>query len=130
MQALNLATPPAQIGQETNWTAVFSSGLYACAEKSGGSVWLWEPIWTNNAFHLVLETNSNFVVSFDEFFLGNNWNQLSGSAEVKVNGELWLSWRQWANNVSIGSGTIQLGQNSKWKAVAFANRSLLALRSD
>lgn len=130
MQALNLATPPAQIGHETNWAEVFSSGEFACAKKSDGSVWCWQPTWTNATFHLVRETNSNYVVNYNGFFLGNNSDQLSGFAEVKVNGELWFSWNKFFNNHQVGRGETQLGQSSKWKAVAFANRSLLALRRD
>jgi ABC-type transport system involved in multi-copper enzyme maturation permease subunit len=130
--ALQLATKPVQIGNETNWAGVFSSVNYACAKKNDRSLWLWQPFSsrTNVIFRLVEETNSNFAVNYASFFFGSNRNQLSGSAEINVNGELWLSWYELTNDVRVGGGKIQLGQIAKWKAVAVANESLLALRND
>jgi ABC-type transport system involved in multi-copper enzyme maturation permease subunit len=121
MQALNLATSPTQIGNETNWAEVLSAGNYACAKKNDSSLWLWQPIstWTNYKFHLI--QNSNMVTSTAGF---------SPKAEVRANGELWFSWGQWTNDQFVTVGEIQLGQNAKWKAVTFANNSLLVLRND
>ena len=126
MQALNLATPPVEIGNATNWTEVFNLGWYACAKRDDGSLWLWKPTGTNSLYYLVRETN--FVVGTYGFSMGNR----SWQAGIKANGELWLSWTQWTNNQSVFLGKIQLGQDAKWKAVEFANNSLslLALRSD
>jgi hypothetical protein len=119
-----LATPPKPVGKGTNWTEVFSMGrLYA--RKDDGSIWelSFGPDNENPEAHVqLLETwelpNKGFVSSA--------WAGV-GTAGVKPNGELWLFI--FPDNQK--EKDIQIGQNTKWKAVAFASdESILALRSD
>jgi hypothetical protein len=126
----DLATPPARISEETNWTEVFTSGTrwqkISDATKNDGSVWGLSLDWekTNSVAHLQ-STNMN-----------SGWRDFvsSGSGDgavVKTNGELWHFWSQWSRNEFIPQGKIQLGQNAKWKAVTFtAWDRIVAIRSD
>jgi alpha-tubulin suppressor-like RCC1 family protein len=119
---LDSKATPNQIDQETNWTEVLSLGGYACARNQNGNVWRWDMTGTNSTFHLVQETNSEFALSLAD---NESWR-----AMVSGDGELWLSWSTWANNYWHVSGTNRIGSDSKWKAVAFANNFLIALRRD
>jgi len=126
----DLATPPARISEETNWTEVFTSGFrgqkISDARKNDGSVWKLSLDWekTNSVAHLQ-STNMNSGW-YDFVSLGSE-----GGAGVKTNGELWFIWK---HNPNIPQAKFQLGQEAKWKAVIFSfasgGVSIVALRDD
>jgi hypothetical protein len=128
--AADLATPPARVSDETNWTGLVSlNSVYA--RKNDGSFWTWNLKWkgTNSISHFFKKTNlSNEWMSFI-----SHWNY---SAGVKTDGEIWLllnppaKWN-WDDGIPPYSRQIQLGPNAKWKAItSMRNFSLVALRSD
>lgn len=114
-----LATQPQRLDEGTNWTDVFSYGRHSgsFARKTDGSIWVRE--WqTNSMFYMAQARLPRWVSAASTY----EWNAL-----INTNGELWLTClreNQKPNN-------FQIGQNEKWKAVAFVNgNSLIALRND
>jgi hypothetical protein len=125
----DLVTMPARIGDKTNWSEAFSgdSGYrkVARAKNNDGDV-----------FQLSVESQTNSTKAYlqntnvSSISITNNSEDWA-SVGINTNGELWYSWNEWTNNHYIPQGRIQLGQNMKWRAVAFAAYdSIIALRSD
>ncbi len=124
-QILDFKTPPARLGSETNWTALFTTGNDAFAKKSDGSVWSWQGLWNGNddssQFVQIKNTDISWR-SFNERFVG-----------IGTNGELWIAIGQWdQKNKYVPQTKFQLGKNMKWKAATYAGweDEIIALRSD
>jgi hypothetical protein len=93
------------------------------ARRNDGSVWTlsFTSEKTNAASQLTQVPGKNEWMSFVS--KASNGEETIG---VKTNGELWLTVYQ-----SGQTKEIQLGQNTKWKAAAFAaDYSMITLRSD
>ncbi|HEY5298979.1 MAG TPA: hypothetical protein VIK59_13820 [Verrucomicrobiae bacterium] len=129
--AADLATPPARIGNETNWSGLFSYWNTAYAKKMDGSFWTMnlEKEETNSSFHLIQNTNLN-----DQWLIFIPYSEYA--AGVKTNGELWFlakppaNWNWNNSEFPPYSKKIQLGKNEKWKAANFSDNAMVALRSD
>jgi hypothetical protein len=124
----SLVLPLTSLGQETNWTAVFSQGR-AYARKDDGSIWalVFGPGNANRKPHLQpLESwqllNKGFASLARASTSMGEW-----TGGVKTNGELWL----FADLENQKTKEIQVGKNTKWKATPFAgDNSILAIRED
>lgn len=116
----------AQLGDETNWTAVYAGEFHNVARKRDGSWW----VWGDNAGFMT--TNANPVLP-TPVVGGQAWSAVAGggihSVAVGADGSLW----GWGNNSygEIGNGTgrmekspVRVGQGTNWVAVtAFGNSS-------
>jgi ABC-type transport system involved in multi-copper enzyme maturation permease subunit len=131
----DFASLPVQMNGDTNWTALYSTGLFSpYARNNNGTIWL----LAGN--HIIRETN-----------VDNQWSslQFSGSlsyVEVRTNGDLcysdrgiimqMMARRQHAVSRKFpGSGDLeQLGEPGKWKAASFGPiflwQSVVAIRDD
>ena len=118
-------TPPARLGSETNWSALFMTDYAVFAKKSDGSNWSWQMTWigTNDIYQLVQNTNTDISwLNLNERFVG-----------IGTNGELWIASGQWDQKSKYVPQTrLQLGKNMKWKAATFFDwgNAIIALRSD
>ncbi|HTQ50351.1 MAG TPA: ABC transporter permease [Candidatus Acidoferrales bacterium] len=126
---LDLVTPPARIGTESNWAEIFVSGdrRGVCARNNTGSILELSAEWKRN-FEYPLLQSTNISGRWLRF-TSQGWADVG----IKTNGELWLLLNDWTNNTFIPTGRIQLGQGSKWQAVAFdyiGFWSITALRND
>lgn len=121
---LDLITPPARIGAETNWTELFSS-RNAYAKKKDGSIWEWnDSIGTNHVSAMI--QNTNFNGQWLNFVAPQN-----RSVGVKTNGELWFFEEVEFSSRKTEIRKTQLGQNAKWKVAAFAGwDTIVAIRND
>lgn len=125
----DLVTAPMRIGDETNWSEVFSedSGYrkIASAKNNAGEVFQLSVEWKTNSARAYLQNTNLSGISF-----GGNLDDWR-SVGINTNGEVWFFWNEWTNQQYIPQGRIQLGQHMKWRTVGLANYdSVVALRSD
>jgi hypothetical protein len=123
----DLATLPSRVGNETNWTALFTSAGFRNspdAMKNDGTIWHWAgSTGTNFSYMLTLETN-----------LTGPWSRLESMAGdtsflgIKTNGSLWV-----VKNFGLRGQTRimdQLGKDSQWKSVGSHWDAIYAIRYD
>jgi hypothetical protein len=122
----DLATPPTRLGDETNWTQLYSSDLPAYALNINGDVWSWLAwIGTNN----VSRFEQNCTAS-------GPWSTLAPSLDgqyigVKTNGDLWVTRVVPISPRDREYRPFRVRADAKWKAAIFDfNNNVMAIRSD
>jgi ABC-2 family transporter protein len=125
----DLATAPVRLGDETNWSEVFSEDSWyrriAGTKNNAGEVFQLSVAYEKNSEKAYLQNTNLSGISFGDDL--DVWR----SVGIDTNGEVWFFWNEWKNSHYIPQGRIQLGQHMKWRTVGFDNYdSVVALRSD
>ena len=111
------ASSPTQIGTETTWKAVRSSGIYGMtALKTDGTLWTWgqneNGVSGLNAANDVGQYSSPTQVGTDttwSILTGGGGRHQSSNAAIKTDGTLWT----WGNNQGFrGVGSVDTAQYS------------------
>ncbi len=128
---------PVQIGSNTNWSKIDTSGRVsnAAAIKTDGTLWLWG---RNNYGQLGLGDRV-YRSSPVQIGSGTDWNLVSfgykNCAAIKTNGTLWVWGENYLgslglNDVSHRSSPVQLGSGSTWNQVDLNATSGAAIKSN
>ena len=114
------AFEPYQIGADSDWAEISSSGG-RLARKTDGSVWgIWTDKGTDKLTHM---TNFNGVALKTFSRIGDDWG-----AYVRPDGTLWTVGELHGHGSK--SEALQIGTDTNWVAVAMTWNWMVALKSD
>lgn len=127
---------PVQVGTDTDWNMVSSSGYTTMAIKNNGTLWG----WGNNSSGQL--GNNTFINRYAPVQIGTatNWKSVSSSdyhnSAIKTNGTLWT----WGSNSSGQLGNMffsvpfyvptQIGVETDWKVTSAGPENTVALKND
>lgn len=127
---LDLATLPSRIGNETDWTTLFSAsdGQSPRVMKSDGTLWRWTG-WNGTNFSHVLTLEAD---------VNGPWSSLANLGDyfyegIKTNGSLWIirTIESGVNRNKIERHVEeQIGKDAQWKSVGSHWGAVYAIRDD
>jgi ABC-type transport system involved in multi-copper enzyme maturation permease subunit len=120
------ASKPQQIGTNSDWKEVSCNAVDRFARKTDGSVW--SVFFNQQTGRDGFERQINLdQVVFQTF----SYMDDARMAYVGKNGTLWVrNGHSDENNSWIGTGFLQVGKETNWRAVAVTWTSMVALKSD
>jgi hypothetical protein len=116
---------PYQIGTNSDWQELFDlDGIFA--RRTDGQVWGVSLNWKTGRDELGRATN------FDEINLQTASRAGEATAFVRADGTLWVLNRYWdeKSRQMLGTGVLQVGKESGWRAVAVNYHTMVALKTD
>ena len=120
------AFTPYQIGTNSDWQGLFTlGGIFA--KRADGQVWYLNVNWKTGRDELGRATN------YDEIVLQTaSHADDRQTAFVRPDGTLWVINRYWDEKArqTLGTGTVQVGKENDWRAVAVNYGMMVALKSD
>jgi hypothetical protein len=120
------AFKPYQIGTNADWQELFTLGSIF-ARQADGQVWSLNVNWKTGRDELGRATNFDLVVPQTASSLGEQH-----IAFVRADGTLWVVNRYWEDKskLMVGTGTLQVGKDNDWRAVAVCYNMMVALKAD
>lgn len=123
-------SPPARIGNNMNWTELFSVGYLPYAKNSKGENFAWD--WNVEAdAQYRLSLGKRTSTRWQTFYVGGR-GPLTPAVGKGTNDDLWLSNGDRKGAEYVPSVEIPIGRGAKWKAFELIEPSarIIALRSD
>jgi alpha-tubulin suppressor-like RCC1 family protein len=126
---------PTQVGTATNWSKL-ASGIPG-AIKTDGTLWL----WGTNGYGRLGNNNTINQLSPIQLGSGTDWSMAVGTrygstAAIKTDGTLWTWGRDLEGILGKNTATVssssptQVGSNTTWSRISFAEKSGLAIKTD
>jgi alpha-tubulin suppressor-like RCC1 family protein len=126
---------PVQIGGDSSWYKVQSSGQAVLALKTNGTMWTW-------GYNINGELGLNDIVhksSPTQIGTDSNWLSIAcggyANAAIKTNGTLWSWGRNFSGQIGVGdkidrSSPVQVGALTNWSRVTTDGQFVFALKTD
>jgi hypothetical protein len=115
-----------QIGANAGWQDLFTL-VRVFARNTNGSVWTVNMNWKTGRDELVRATNFDEIISPTASRAFDN-----KTAFIRADGTLWLLNWYWDEKTRqmVGTGSLQVGKENDWRAVAVNFGQMVAIKSD
>jgi hypothetical protein len=117
---------PYQISTNSDWQELFTlGGIFA--RQTDGRVWRLGVDWKTGRDEFERTTNYDEIVLQTASYVGED-----DAAFVRADGTLWVLNRYWAekSRQTLGTGILQVGKETNWRAVAVNYQMMVALKAD
>jgi alpha-tubulin suppressor-like RCC1 family protein len=122
-------------GVTSSWADVQTSGLFALAIKTNGTLWG----WGSNYYYSLASTTTNDTPAPTQIGTANNWSKISTGNDfalaIKTDGTLWgwghNNFHQLGIGITTNLSTItQLGTDTNWSKISAGLEGSLAIKTD